>query len=447
VSISAILRVKFIPQWFNASLFAIILLLSLNISFSKDDWKNLTDPFDYLHQSKISLLSKEFYFPHKAEDFDPRPFTVPLFYKLCGSNTDIIVQMQKLVLVFSAFFMVAAFMLLIEKRSTKLLLAVCVYLLISWWNVMGWTTLVLSESLSTSLLFCWLASFLFLYKKETNPWWLLHVAVTILFSFTRDSWPYVLISFYGGFCLLCLVIKKQGIKRYLSLLILSIVIFFIQQAGARVGQRSQLPVINSIVVRILPNASYTQWFVDHGMPCAEKLHQNFAKLDVVPEAGQHKLWALYTDTAYQPFLNWVLEKGQPTYTRFLITHPDFVFLTHETPFQLSRIMSHDLFYIDEPRGYTTIIQHLFPLFNIEIVVVLCIMLAMIYTKRKNPVLFAPVMLAGFTFLNAILSYNADALEVERHLFITNILVQLTGFWAVALIWDSLTWRKAEVSNS
>jgi hypothetical protein len=50
-------------------------------------------------------------------------------------------------------------------------------------------------------------------------------------------------------------------------------------------------------------------------------------------------------------------------------------------------------------------------------------------------------------LNTILSYNADALEVERHLFITNILVQLIGFWAVAMIWDSLTWRRKTQTNS
>jgi hypothetical protein len=39
------------------------------------------------------------------------------------------------------------------------------------------------------------------------------------------------------------------------------------------------------------------------------------------------------------------------------------------------------------------------------------------------------------FANVFLSYNADALEVERHLFITMIAIQLTGFISLALILD------------
>lgn len=430
-----------ISQRLNIALFCITLILSLAIPFSKDDWKNLTDPYDYLHQSKISLCDKEFYFPHVTREFDPRPFTVPLFYKLCGSNTDVIVQMQKFMLLLSAFFMAAAFMLFMEKSSAKYITIVTIYFLVSWWNVMGWATLVLSEALSTALLFCWLASFLFFYKKGTWPWWLLHVIITILFSFTRDSWPYVLISFYGGICTLWFFFKQRNLKQYGALLILSIGLFFIQQAGAKTGLRSKLPVINSIVVRVLPNPDYTAWFTQQGMPDAEKLTQNFGKIDVVPIEGQHKLWSLYDDSAYQSFLNWVVEKGQPTYTRFLLTHPSYLFLTQEPPEKLARIMSYNLFYIDEPRGYTRYVESAFPLFNVGVVIALCIMLLLIYTQRKTPILFGPVLLALFTLLNVILSYNADALEVERHLFITNVLVQLAGFWAAALIWDSLVWRK------
>ena len=434
------LKHKYAPHLANAGLFVLTLILHFNISFSENDWNRLTDPTDYLHQSKISLLDKEFYLPQKADNFDPRPFTVPLFYKMCHSDTNAIVRMQMFMVSFSAFFLVMAFITLMDKNSAKYLLMLGVYLLVSWWNVLGWSTLVLSESLSASLLFCWLASLLFLYKKKTFNWVLLHAAITVLFAFTRDSWPYVLITFYGGMCLLLLVLKQRDVKNYAAMLVLSLGIFFFQQHAAHIGQRHKLPVINSIVVRILHNQDYTAWFVKNGMPCAEKLQQNFASLDVVPEEGQHKLWALYGDTAYQPFLTWVEEKGQSTYTRFLITHPSFTLGSEETPLQLHRIMCYNLFYIDVPRGYSAYVQNLFPLFGAGVVVVLCIMLVMIYTQRRRPVLFGPVLLVLFTLMNVILSYNADALEVERHLFITNILVQLTGFWAVALIWDALKWR-------
>jgi hypothetical protein len=298
-----------LPQWVNVTFFVVALFFCFNISWSKDDWKDLTDPYDYLRQSKISLPDKEFYFPHVTANFAPRPFTVPLFYKLCRSNTDTIVLMQRFMLLLGAFFMVVAFMLFMEKDSSKYLIMAGVYLMVLWWNVMGWANLVLSEALSTALLFCWLASFLFLHKKNTWPRWLLHAAIAVLFAFTRDSWPYMLVSFYAGVCILWFLFKLPGRGKYVGLLLLSVAVFLTAQAGAKVGLRYKLPVINSIVVRVLPRSEYTQWFVNAGMPCAEKLKQNFAGLDVVPVAGQHKLWSLYTDTAYQPFLNWVVEIG------------------------------------------------------------------------------------------------------------------------------------------
>ncbi len=434
------LQSKQLPQWVNLGLFILVAILNLNIQFSVDDWKELADPYDYLHQSKISLLDKEFYFPHKTDTFSPRPFTVPLFFKLCGSNPDTIVRVQMVLVAFSAFFMVAAFMLLMEKNSARYFLMAGVYLLVGWWNVLGWSTLVLSESLSTTLVFCWLASLLFLYKRNNWGWWLLHLVIVILLAFSRDSWPYVLIAFYGGFCVLWWWFKQPGFKKYAALLVLSGAIFFTQQHSAKVGVRYYLPVINSITVRILDKPEYLEWFVQHGMPQAEKLRQNYAGIDAVPEAGQHRLWALCADTAYGPFHEWVIEKGQPTYTRFLLTHPVYTLGLNETPVQLSRILCYNLFYIDEPRGYTAYIEPLFPLFNVGVVLVLCIVLVMIYTKRKRAILFAPVLLALFTLLNTILSYNGDALEVDRHLYTTIILVQLIGFWAAALIWDALEWR-------
>jgi hypothetical protein len=413
----------------------------LNIEFSVNDWKDLADPYDYLHQSKISLLDKEFYFPHKTATFSPRPFTVPLFFKLCGSNAGTIVRAQMVLVAFSAFFMVAAFMLLMEKNSSKYFLMAGVYLLVGWWNVLGWSTLVLSESLSTTLVFCWLASLLFLYKKNRPGWWLLHVVIVILLAFSRDSWPYVLIVFYGGFCFLWWWFKREGFKKYVALLVLCTGIFFVQQHSANVGVRSFLPVINSIAVRIVDKPEYLAWFVKQGMPMAEKLQHNFAGIDPVPEAGQRRLWALCADTAYQPFLDWVVAKGQPAYTRFLLTHPAYTLGLDETPVQLSRMLCYNLFYIDEPRGYTAYIEPLFPLFNVGLALVLCIMLVMVYIKRRSVVLLAPVLLALFTLLNAVLSYNGDALEVDRHLYTTMILVQLIGFWSVALIWDALEWRR------
>ena len=48
----------------------------------------------------------------------------------------------------------------------------------------------------------------------------------------------------------------------------------------------------------------------------------------------------------------------------------------------------------------------------------------------------PLLLMIVFGFNVLVSYNADALEVERHLFVTNIVVQLCGFLSVALLFDA-----------
>ena len=435
------LKYRYTPYFINAVLALITLVLSLSLPYSKDDWKDLSDPYDYLQQSKIPLFSTDFFFAHKVGNFSPRPFTVPLFYKLCNSNPDSIVQMQRVVLSLSAFFMVSAFISLLGKTSSKHFIMVAVYMLISWWNVQGWAVLLLSESLSASLVFCWLASLLFLYRNKNSwGWWAIHAVIAVLLGCSRDSWPYVLMCFYAGISLVWLALKQPAAKKYAALFALSLIVFFIQQRSASMGERHKLPVINCIAVRILNNPGYTQWFVDHGMPQAEKLQKNFAGIDAIPEAGQHRLWALCSDTAeYQPFLTWVTQKGQSVYTHFLITHPAFVLGADETPVQLARIISYNLFYIDEPRGYSAVFEYVFPLFGVTSIIVLSVFLLILFVRHRHPVTLAPIVLALFTLLNAILCYNGDALEVDRHLFLTNILVQLTGIWALTLVWDGIIW--------
>ena len=49
----------------------------------------------------------------------------------------------------------------------------------------------------------------------------------------------------------------------------------------------------------------------------------------------------------------------------------------------------------------------------------------------------PVMISFVFMANVFISYNSDALEVERHLFITVIMIHLIIFLALAILADSL----------
>lgn len=85
-----------LPNRINLILFVITLLLTLMVKLDPAIWRGYGAPQDYLQQSKISLTSKDFYSPQWSENFYPRPFTVPLFYKIANSNPEIIIQLQKI---------------------------------------------------------------------------------------------------------------------------------------------------------------------------------------------------------------------------------------------------------------------------------------------------------------------------------------------------------------
>jgi hypothetical protein len=429
-----------LPLYFNLLLFAMVLVLNLSIPANPPLCEDLDDPADYLHQAELPLFDKEFYAPHRLDSFHPRPFTVPLFYKLCNGDETVIIQVQKWLHTFSAFLLIYSLLLFIKRDWIKYALTGSIYLLMCWWNILGWSLLLLSESISMSLLFCWLATFLIWFKHRSNVWLVVHLAVAFFFSFTRDSWPYALVAFYGMICIWFFVSKDKLMLKGLVAFAFSVLVFIVQGQTAKTGLRSQLPVLNTLAVRIAGNTEYLNWFAVHGMPCAEKLKSEFGGIDVRDTTGQQKIFAFYEDSSYQPLFDWVNAKGQGTYMLFLLTHPAYTFLAEETPAQLQRIFAHDLFYTDVPRGYVQYLPAVFPLWKAEIVLVLLLVLAGIYWKRRDPILILTLCFAAFVILNAWLCYNADALEVERHLFITQILVELTGFWSLALIMDSLGFK-------
>lgn len=102
------------PNRLNLALFLFTLFCSLMIGLG-NIWSNYPDSYDYMHQSTISLLDIEFYNPLKNSEYYPRPFTVPLFYKMANSQPELIVVMQKFVHALTAFFFASVILLYLKK--------------------------------------------------------------------------------------------------------------------------------------------------------------------------------------------------------------------------------------------------------------------------------------------------------------------------------------------
>lgn len=426
-----------IPFILNGILFLVTLFLSLITDWNPPRWTGYADPYDYLHQSMIPLDSREFYSPHSVNGFFPRPFTTPLFYKLAGSKPEVIVQMQKFIHSLATLFLAYALLLIVNRVWIRYLMLFSIYLLMSWWNILGWASQLLSESLSMSLLFCWIASFLLVWKKKNPVFILFHILITILFSFSRDTWPYIIILFYLLITVFTIFSRRSFFLKAFFLLTCSVILFFVQLNTVRVGHRHQLPLINTIAIRILSNPDYTAWFEVRRMPNVKILHPIYHRVDIALESERPKVWDIYANKDYNTFRDWTLSDGKQVYLKFMFSHPSYFFLFHETKQQIHRIFAYNMDYTPHIRGYSRVTEPIFPLFGIVSVSVFCVLLIILFFRKRDSILLFPVLLWLIFFSNVFLSYNADAMEVERHLFITMIAIQLIGFISLGLILDQV----------
>jgi hypothetical protein len=433
------------PLAVNVIFFALIFCLDLSIPRNLP-WHDWPDPYDYLHLSQVSLLNKEFYFPHTTPQYSSRPFTVPLIYKIALSNPDIIIPVQKFFHSLGAFLLVFAVSLFLSSDVVKYFFMVCTYLLMGWWNIAGWATIILSESLSLSLMFCWIASFLIFVNKQKIFFLGIHILTAVLFSFSRDTWPYIILFFYVLCCCLFFVCERSLFKPLVALVCVGILILLVQNYSMRIGERYKIPLTNTIAVRIVSDEDYLHWFAAHGMPCTDILRKDFPKAADY-DINRGKVYQIYDDPGYAKLRSWVISRGKNTYMKFLITHPRYTFLFKETKPQLDRIFCYNLFYTDTAKGYSSALQNIFPAFNLLLAAVLSVISVFIYRKRKLFIGLMPLLLMIVFGFNVLVSYNADALEVERHLFVTNIMVQLSGFLSVALLFDAAINSGADLNRS
>ncbi|MFL6589957.1 MAG: hypothetical protein ACJ8M4_07275 [Chthoniobacterales bacterium] len=428
---------QFGPAALNVALFVLSLTFTLMTPVDVTD-QAFPDSADYQHQARSPIASLEFFAPRASPGFYPRPFGVPLFYKLMGGDPRLVVIMQKIAHSAASLILAGSLLSLVQREAAKYLLVLGVYSLMSWWTIVGWTTVLLSESLSFSFLFCWISSVLFFYSRGTRFSLGLQLLSLSLLALTRDTWPYLLIFFYGVMLVISLVFKWRSVRPTVICLGVSILLFALQDWTARIGERKRLPLLNNIVLRILPNENQLRWFVRRGMPQADDLSNRFEK-DTTPQSKMDDLTEMYTDGGYSNLFSWINTKGPGVYVRFLISRPRTAFLLRESRDNLSRIFTYDFsLYLGPPKGYSRVSAAIFfPLFRAGGIAALLIALLITFYYQRRRVLFVPHLIGLMTVFNAVLSYHADAMEVERHLVITRPMMELIGILSLALLVDGV----------
>ncbi len=298
------------PIIFLFSIYLICALISIQDPTHEKIWEPFPDTRNYVDQSNNSILSAEFWFPVNSPTLVPRPFTVPLLYKLVGGEPENIIVLQKAVHFLAGLLLSLSILLFINTALIKYLTGLALLPVFVWWNILGWSQQLLSESLSFSLLVIWLSTFLFYMRYRGIAYLITHLIFLVLLAFSRDSWPMALIFFYGVHGLFDFLFNRRLVKATSLMFLCAVLAFFIQQYAVQRGERHKIPVLNNIAVRILEHDSYLQFFTERGMPLADTLKKELAGIDLRDHNNREHLYKIYNSERYLPLHNWLAQNGR-----------------------------------------------------------------------------------------------------------------------------------------
>ena len=399
-------------------------------------WQGYWDTSDYRVQSETSLFSFNFYCPKPRLWVAPRPFTMPLMYKFVDSDIYKMVLFQKFFYCLSVFTLILCLNLFIVNYLLKTLCSLSLLFFFTWWNIVGWSDNPLSESISISFMLLWFAAILWYYYKST---WLSITTLalcSVLLSFTRDNWPYPILLFFISNLVLNLCLKKKRIKADSFFVFFSLVVFLFQSYTMKIGERNVLPIFNSIAVRITQNTEYLDWFEKEGMPARSTLVKNFTGVSAETNKGVEAVYSGYGDSSFTKLFEWIKKDGKVAYQKFILTHPTYFFLADQTKEEAERLFAYNVYkYYPKPKGFFANADNFFPIFGNYVSLLLLLVSTYVYFRLKEVVYLTPLIFGTLTLINALIVYNADALEVKRHMINTVICRELLCIVSVFFIID------------
>ena len=312
-----------------ALVYLLLLAASVAIKWSYhtiDAVRSFRDTASYAASADLPLTSAAFW-------AGERSFTVPLFFKLMGAGSqnykvpavvERISQAQSWFSILSWTLLGLAIALRLRNRwlgaaAFGLVLAFSLVYEISRWDL-----LLLSESLSCSLFALLLAGWIWLlglpssWQKSPRAFLLLVgvIAITVLYSFTRDSNPYFVIISAALFAAISLY-RRSGLPRVFPLIYLAtaILLFFVQSASFNTGNRWQVFIYDHLAYRILPDQDALAYFERAGLPVSEGL------LKITGMRGVEYQSLLLDDPAFEAVRQWTNAHGKATYIEYLLAHP------------------------------------------------------------------------------------------------------------------------------
>jgi hypothetical protein len=298
--------------------------------------------------------------------------------------------------------------------------------------ILGWDSVLLTESLSLSLLALFVAGWLWL----AQSWrWQKAVAVFVvgfLWTFTRDTNAWVVLMI--ALSLLLFVVARLIDKKYLFLSAGFLILFFLSNQSADFGERWIFPFQNVVGRRILPDAQAVDFFVKCGMPVSPELAQLTGQF----ASGLDR--AFYEDPALEEYRAWLYAYGKSCYMKWLLSQPlqsirapiaefdSLVTLENIQPFLFSSKFSPVL-----PTRLESILYFRWQPW-ILFLIACGVIIAAVFTRawRQNKSWWVASTLLLLVFPHYFIVWHGDVMGILRHVLTVSIQLYL-GLWLLALL--------------
>jgi hypothetical protein len=383
-----------------------------------------------------------------------RPFTLPLLFKITNCyeescSVSNVSQIQIIISIFSWTCLAISICGVMKHWFSKIIAFATILFISTAIDITAWDRILLAESISTSMFVLLLALFIYAgmqwAKRRTLPVWLRILVIgailliAILYSFSRDTNAYFLL-FIGTAMLVgfffSLIRKHPLFSSYLAVGVGLLVLFVLQFISVNVAQRSFVPAMHIVVYRVIPESEKLDFFIAHGMPYDDAN-------EALPALTHRQLSdAIYHNMAIQNLVNWVLKNGTNVTMLYLVSHPIY---TLTAPFNdLQAIINGQLTaYRENVKNPSTFIRFFskiaYPRFAWlpELFLVLLIIAGwqFIRTKERRTIWIIVMFLFISAFPLAIITWQGDTIEIERHAFQVAFQLRLVAWMLILLFID------------
>ena len=368
-----------------------------------------------------------------------RPFTIPLVYKALGGDARTATSFQW------AFSVVAwtilAAVAAASVRSRALRPGVVAALLVASLDddVLRWDGDLLSESISLSLTALLAAGGLLLAGRFTTPRLLALLATATLWAFARDSSAYALP--FLGLLVAALALTGSAPRRWLLVTLAFLLTFMASLATASAGRRWEVPLMNVLVGRIVPEPSRHAFFVERGMPVGPA-ETRLAESWLGPERRR-----ALADPSVDDLRRWLEGRARRTYVAFLLTHPGFA--VGGPLGDIDQLLSPRLdFY--SPQGFRSLPMSRLRVGTLATVAVSGGLLAtagvLAVRGRARGSWLVPASAMGLALPLSAVVWHGDTVEISRHAVCLAVQVRLGAWLLLCFVADSWLERRTRPAS-